>query len=135
MLPSSAMCSTGTSSPSSRYLIPVEVPSWMLVGKIFGAEGMLLNDNLRPTTLRRYGTAETEAREPLLNFFLERYADAYRLELDAFVEAVEAGRPMPVTVADGKARNDSTFRRGGTMLSRWRRRPPALSASFPWLLS
>jgi myo-inositol 2-dehydrogenase / D-chiro-inositol 1-dehydrogenase len=70
--------------------------------EVFGAEGMLLNDNLRPTTLRRYGTAETEAREPLLNFFLERYADAYRLELDAFVEAVEAGRPMPVTVADGR---------------------------------
>ena len=70
--------------------------------EVFGAEGMLLNDNLRPSTLRRYGTAETEAREPLLNFFLERYADAYRLELDAFVEAVEAGRPMPVTVADGR---------------------------------
>jgi myo-inositol 2-dehydrogenase/D-chiro-inositol 1-dehydrogenase len=70
--------------------------------EVFGAEGMLLNDNLRPTTLRRYGTAETEAREPLLNFFLERYADAYRLELDAFVEAVEAGGPMPVTVADGR---------------------------------
>jgi hypothetical protein len=50
--------------------------------EVFGAEGMLLNDNLRPTTLRRYGMAETEAREPLLNFFLERYADAYRLELD-----------------------------------------------------
>jgi myo-inositol 2-dehydrogenase/D-chiro-inositol 1-dehydrogenase len=70
--------------------------------EVFGAEGMLLNDNLRPTTLRRYGTAETEAREPLLNFFLERYADAYRLELDAFVEAVESGGPMPVTVADGR---------------------------------
>jgi myo-inositol 2-dehydrogenase/D-chiro-inositol 1-dehydrogenase len=70
--------------------------------EVFGAAGMLLNDNLRPSTLRRYGTAETEAREPLLNFFLERYADAYRLELDAFVEAVEAGRPMPVTVADGR---------------------------------
>jgi myo-inositol 2-dehydrogenase / D-chiro-inositol 1-dehydrogenase len=70
--------------------------------EVFGAEGMLLNDNLRPTTLRRYGTAETEAREPLLNFFLERYADAYRLELDAFVEAIEVGRPMPVTVADGR---------------------------------
>jgi hypothetical protein len=50
--------------------------------EVFGAEGMLLNDNLRPSTLRRYGTAETEAREPLLNFFLER-CRCHRLELDA----------------------------------------------------
>ena len=70
--------------------------------EVFGSAGMLLNDNLRPSTLRRYGAQETEAREPLLNFFLERYEDAYRIELESFVEAVEAGRPMPVTVADGR---------------------------------
>jgi len=63
---------------------------------------MLLNDNLRPTTLRRYLVEETEAREPLLNFFLERYAEAYRIELEGFVEAVESGNPMPITVADGR---------------------------------
>ena len=70
--------------------------------EVFGAAGMLLNDNLRPTTLRRYLVEETEAREPLLNFFLERYADAYRIELEGFVEAVASGHPMPVTVADGR---------------------------------
>jgi myo-inositol 2-dehydrogenase/D-chiro-inositol 1-dehydrogenase len=63
---------------------------------------MVLNDNLRPTTLRRYNESETEAREPLLNFFLERYADAYRIELDSFVDAAEAGGPMPVTIRDGR---------------------------------
>jgi len=70
--------------------------------EVFGSAGMLLNDNLRPSTLRRYGAQETEAREPLLNFFLERYVDAYRIELESFVAAVEAGGPMPVTVADGR---------------------------------
>jgi myo-inositol 2-dehydrogenase/D-chiro-inositol 1-dehydrogenase len=68
----------------------------------FGSAGMLLNDNLRPSTLRRYDAADTEAREPLLNFFLERYAEAYRLELEGFVSAVESEDPMPVTVADGR---------------------------------
>src|SRR5579863_397553 len=67
----------------------------------FGSAGMLLNDNLRPSTIRRFNASETEAREPLLNFFLERYADAYRLELDAFLQAVESKSPMPVTVHDG----------------------------------
>ncbi len=70
--------------------------------EVFGSAGMLLNDNLRPSTLRRYGAKETEAREPLLNFFLERYAEAYRIELESFVESVETGGPMPVTVADGR---------------------------------
>ncbi|HTU53525.1 MAG TPA: inositol 2-dehydrogenase [Acetobacteraceae bacterium] len=70
--------------------------------EVFGVRGMLLNDNLRPSTLRRYDASETEAREPLLNFFLERYAEAYRLELDAFLAAVAEGKTMPLTVADGR---------------------------------
>jgi myo-inositol 2-dehydrogenase / D-chiro-inositol 1-dehydrogenase len=69
--------------------------------EVHGSEGMLLNDNLRASTLRRYAADATEMREPLLDFFLERYADAYRAELDAFVTAVEQGRPMPVTPQDG----------------------------------
>lgn len=69
--------------------------------EILGAEGMLKNDNLRPTTVRRYAEKETEIQDPILNFFLERYVDAYRIELEHFVAAVERGSPMPVTVRDG----------------------------------
>ncbi len=70
--------------------------------EVFGADGMLLSDNMRPTTVRRWGRTETDAREPLLNFFLERYEAAYRNELDAFIEAVETDAPMPVTPHDGR---------------------------------
>jgi myo-inositol 2-dehydrogenase/D-chiro-inositol 1-dehydrogenase len=70
--------------------------------EVLGSEGMLLNDNLRSTTLRRYDAESTESREPLLNFFLERYADSYRRELDAFVEAVLDKKPVPVTGEDGR---------------------------------
>jgi myo-inositol 2-dehydrogenase / D-chiro-inositol 1-dehydrogenase len=70
--------------------------------EIFGSAGMLQNENLRPTTVRRWTRHETEAGEPLLNFFLERYADAYRYELNAFIAAVQAGSPMPVTPFDGR---------------------------------
>ncbi|MFM2403694.1 MAG: hypothetical protein RL223_1574, partial [Pseudomonadota bacterium] len=34
--------------------------------EILGSKGMLMNDNLRPSTVRRFTAAETEAREPLL---------------------------------------------------------------------
>lgn len=69
--------------------------------EVHGSQGMVLNDNLRASTLRRYAADATEMREPLLDFFLERYADAYRAELDAFVTALEQDRPMPVTPQDG----------------------------------
>jgi myo-inositol 2-dehydrogenase/D-chiro-inositol 1-dehydrogenase len=69
--------------------------------EVLGSEGMLQNSNLRPTTVRRYTAHETEVQDPILNFFLERYVDAYRIELDLFAEAVEKGTPMPVTVRDG----------------------------------
>ena len=69
--------------------------------EVMGATGMLTQDNLRPTTLRVTTAEATDAREPLLNFFLERYAQAYRAEMDAFIDALIGGTPMPTTVRDG----------------------------------
>ena len=63
---------------------------WM---EIFGSTGMLLNENLRSNTVRRWGKTETEVRDPLLNFFLERFAKAYKAELEQFVDALESGSP------------------------------------------
>lgn len=70
--------------------------------EILGAKGMLMNDNLRPSTVRRYNAQETEALPPLLNFFLQRYTDAYRNELDAFLKALDAGTAMPTSPWDGR---------------------------------
>ena len=70
--------------------------------EVFGSAGMLANDNLRATTLRRFGTSATETRDPLLHFFLERYAQSYARELDAFVDALESKSAMPVTGEDGR---------------------------------
>ncbi|MFO1106415.1 MAG: inositol 2-dehydrogenase [Amaricoccus sp.] len=69
--------------------------------EVLGSKGMLAQDNLRPSTLKVTTADLTDAREPLLNFFLERYAQAYRSEMEAFIDALEAGKPMPTTVRDG----------------------------------
>lgn len=69
--------------------------------EVFGSKGMLQMDNLRPTTIRRWSAEVTDAREPLLNFFLERYQQAYKAELDAYIDALAHGKPMPTTVQDG----------------------------------
>jgi len=69
--------------------------------EVFGSKGMVLNDNHRPSTVRTYSATQTEVLEPLENFFLQRYADSYRIELNQFIDAVRAGEPLPTNARDG----------------------------------
>lgn len=69
--------------------------------EVFGSKGMLLNENHRPSSLRRWTRTATEVREPLLNFFLERHADSYKVELDGFLTALTMHTAMPTTPRDG----------------------------------
>ena len=68
----------------------------------FGAKGMLRSENLRPTSVTHYAENMTSARDPLLNFFIERYQQAYHAELDDFIDAVETGRTPTVGFEDGR---------------------------------
>jgi myo-inositol 2-dehydrogenase/D-chiro-inositol 1-dehydrogenase len=68
----------------------------------FGEKGMLISRNQQPTSLERH-SADGIRQDPLLRFFIERYAESYRRELDAFVRAVAAGEAPPIGVADGRA--------------------------------
>lgn len=68
----------------------------------FCSIGMLISDNHRPTTVVRYGAGVTEARDPLVDFYIERYADSYRIEVDRFVDSVRNGAPSAVTFDDGR---------------------------------
>ena len=69
--------------------------------EVLGADGMLMSGNVHQTGVQRFTAAGT-TRDPLLHFFLERYADAYRAELDDFVDAVQAGRAPAVGYDDGR---------------------------------
>ena len=69
----------------------------------FGADGMLQAGNLRPTTVEAWGARATAAKDPVLNFFIERYQDAYAAEIDHFVTCItEKSRPL-ASFADGLA--------------------------------
>ena len=46
--------------------------------------------------------AATEAKAPIRHFFIQRYQEAYNAEIQAFVDAIEAGGPMPVGFEDGR---------------------------------
>ncbi len=69
--------------------------------EVHGAKGRLLAGNRTPTTVELADGNAVTADKPLY-FFLERYADAYRAELAAFVAAVESKSPLPVTAEDGR---------------------------------
>ncbi len=67
----------------------------------FGSEGMLISGNRTATQVEAYNAQCSANREPLLNFFTDRYADSYRLQLDHFAAAVrEETSPQP-SFADG----------------------------------
>ena len=55
--------------------------------EVFGSAGMARATNHRETHVETAG-ATGFSRDPALPFFLERYADAYRIQLDKFLRAV-----------------------------------------------
>jgi myo-inositol 2-dehydrogenase / D-chiro-inositol 1-dehydrogenase len=67
--------------------------------ELFGAKGMVQSENLRPSSVRRYDCHVTDAKDPLLNFFIERYQQSYLDELHEFIDAV-AGKRRPVVGFD-----------------------------------
>ncbi|MEN5081637.1 inositol 2-dehydrogenase [Bosea sp. TWI1241] len=68
--------------------------------EVHGAGGMLRAGNIHETTVESATGAGFRA-DPVQNFFLERYAAAYRAELDAFVTAVRDGTPPRPSGQDG----------------------------------
>ena len=69
--------------------------------EIHGAKGRLLAGNKTPTTVELADGNAVSSDKPL-HFFLERYADAYRIELATFVDSVVHDKPLPVTAHDGR---------------------------------
>ena len=69
--------------------------------EVHGSKGRLMAGNLKPTTVELANEGAVSEDKPLY-FFLERYADAYRAELAAFITAVREGKPMAATATDGR---------------------------------
>ncbi|MEX6507544.1 inositol 2-dehydrogenase [Jiella sp. M17.18] len=68
--------------------------------EVHGAKGLLKAENLHRTTVVLANAAGVSA-DPVQDFFLERYAEAYRRELSHFIDAVTSGRKPSPTGEDG----------------------------------
>ena len=67
----------------------------------FGSGGMVRAGNVTESALATWSETGAAA-DPFQNFFLDRYADAYRLEMDHFAEVLAGAAPR-VGLADALA--------------------------------
>jgi myo-inositol 2-dehydrogenase / D-chiro-inositol 1-dehydrogenase len=68
----------------------------------FGEAGSLETVNLLASNVRFSGAEASAVASPYQNFFLERYADAYRAELDAFLRSMTDGAAPSPSIFDGR---------------------------------
>ena len=68
--------------------------------EVFGRGGMLQSGNVQQTSVQLHDQRGPQ-QEPVPYFFLDRYRESYRHELDAFVGAVRGERPVEATAHDG----------------------------------
>lgn len=70
--------------------------------EVLGSLGMLQCGNHRPSEVVQSDANGVRADKPE-NFFLQRYREAYRLELAHFFDCLQSGQPFRTTIADGVA--------------------------------
>nr|MBI1229685.1 inositol 2-dehydrogenase [Cytophagales bacterium] len=68
--------------------------------EVFGSKGMIRTENPLKTTNHFSGENGTDTSRNL-DFFMDRYAESYRLELKAFFDALQNNEIMPATGDDG----------------------------------
>ena len=71
--------------------------------ELFGERGMLRVGNHRATSVESWTGGATEAADPALHFFIERYADAYAAEISYFVACLRDGAAPRPGFEDGLA--------------------------------
>jgi myo-inositol 2-dehydrogenase / D-chiro-inositol 1-dehydrogenase len=69
--------------------------------EVFGSAGAIQTENNYPNN-SVVSTAEEVRRDLPLNFFMQRYVDAFAAEVEAFVAAVVDDKPVPVGGYDGR---------------------------------
>ncbi|MDR1151661.1 MAG: Gfo/Idh/MocA family oxidoreductase [Bifidobacteriaceae bacterium] len=71
--------------------------------EVFGTGGMLQARNERPTRVASYKPTTTATLGRLKDHYAQRFAEAYRRELAAFLTAVTSGAPLTPGLAEGVA--------------------------------
>ena len=53
--------------------------------ELFGKKGMLISGNKKENSTELFNSFQTNSQKPFLNFFIERYNDAYKIQLKELI--------------------------------------------------
>lgn len=67
----------------------------------FGSDGMALSDNPLRSGVRYFTKEHPGAPDLIREFFLDRYGESYKLEVESFLAHAASGAPMPINAIDG----------------------------------
>ena len=70
--------------------------------ELFGNKGMLISENITPTSVKKYNKEHTNSKNPILDFFITRYDVAYKKQLDNFLDSIINNKPTSVNFEDGR---------------------------------
>ena len=70
--------------------------------ELFGSKGMTVSDNRTPHEVRKFYTDFVNKQEPLLNFLIERYQEAYMNEITSFADMIINKTESTVNFEDGR---------------------------------
>jgi len=69
--------------------------------ELFGSKGMLISGNKRNVETEYYSNSYTSSKKHLLNFFIDRYKEAYKLELNELFQLAKKKKTPRSTFIDG----------------------------------
>ena len=70
--------------------------------ELFGSKGMIISDNQRDLETVLYSKNSTDNKTQLKNFFIERYSEAYKIQLDDLVKICKKNSKPSANFEDGR---------------------------------
>ena len=70
--------------------------------ELFGSKGMIISDNHRDLETVFYSKSSTDNKTKLKNFFIERYSEAYKIQLNDLVKICKKNSKPLANFEDGR---------------------------------
>jgi len=70
--------------------------------EVFGSKGMIVSGNRRDNESEKFLESKTAIKRPLLNFFIDRYEEAYKLQLDDLIDLVQNRKNPRASFEEGR---------------------------------